>query len=44
MVDLNLVMVGILAILLGLVFFAYLMLRRTLTGFKEGVQQGKGRS
>ncbi len=40
MVDV--MMVGILAVLLGLVFFAYLMIRRTLTGFKEGVERGKG--
>ena len=42
MVDV--MMVGILAVLLGLIFFAYLMVRRTLTGFQEGVEQGRGNS
>jgi len=32
---------AILAVLLGLVFFLYLMIRRTVTGFKEGMRQGK---
>ncbi|MFB6075374.1 MAG: hypothetical protein ABEJ89_10210 [Haloarculaceae archaeon] len=34
---------GILAALLGLFFFFYLMIRRTLLGFKEGVEQGQDR-
>ncbi len=38
MVDL--ILYGILAIILLFVFFAYLMLRRTVTGFKEGVEDG----
>jgi hypothetical protein len=29
------------ALLLGFVFFVYLMLRRTVLGFKEGVDRGK---
>lgn len=33
---------GILALGLLLVFFFYLMLRRTLLGFKEGVDRGRG--
>jgi len=42
MVDL--VLYGILAAILLFVFFAYLMIRRTVVGFKEGVDQGrKGR-
>jgi hypothetical protein len=37
-------MLGILALLLLFVFFVYLMVRRTVTGFKEGVEDGqKGR-
>jgi hypothetical protein len=32
---------AILAVLLGLVFFLYLMIRRTVTGFKEGMREGK---
>ncbi|WP_276273424.1 hypothetical protein [Haloarcula litorea] len=32
---------GILAAVLGFFFFMYLMLRRTLLGFKEGYQQNK---
>jgi hypothetical protein len=33
---------GILAAGLLLVFFFYLMLRRTVLGFKEGVDRGRG--
>jgi len=32
---------GILALLMVLVFFFYLMLRRTVLGFREGVERGK---
>jgi len=39
----DMVMYGILAIILLFVFFAYLMLRRTVTGFKEGVEEGQNR-
>jgi len=38
MVDV--ILYGILAIILLFVFFAYLMLRRTVTGFQEGVAEG----
>lgn len=31
---------AILVILLALVFFLYLMIRRTVVGFKEGMQDG----
>ncbi|ESS04494.1 MAG: hypothetical protein A07HR67_00665 [uncultured archaeon A07HR67] len=41
MVDI--VMYGILAGILVFVFFAYLMLRRTVTGFKQGVEDGQNR-
>jgi uncharacterized membrane protein YhhN len=34
-------MIGMLAFLLGFVFFVYLMLRRTVLGFREGVERGK---
>jgi hypothetical protein len=32
---------GVLAILMLLFFFGYLMVRRTVLGFKEGVERGK---
>jgi ABC-type uncharacterized transport system permease subunit len=35
------IVIGILVALLAFVFFMYLMLRRTVTGFKEGVEQGR---
>jgi ABC-type uncharacterized transport system permease subunit len=34
------IVIGILVALLLFIFFMYLMFRRTVTGFKEGVQQG----
>jgi len=36
----DLILYGILAAILLFVFFAYLMIRRTVVGFKEGVEQG----
>ena len=33
-------MIAILVVLLALIFFGYLMLRRTVVGFREGVEQG----
>ncbi|WP_458188902.1 DUF7859 family protein [Haladaptatus sp. NG-WS-4] len=35
------VFIGVLVALLAFVFFVYLFIRRTLTGFKEGVQKGQ---
>ncbi len=35
------IVIGILVALLVFIFFMYLMLRRTVTGFKEGVNQGQ---
>jgi ABC-type uncharacterized transport system permease subunit len=35
------IVLGILVALLLFVFFVYLMLRRTVTGFKEGVDRGR---
>jgi hypothetical protein len=35
------VLVGMVALLLGFVFFVYLFIRRTVTGFSEGVNRGK---
>jgi hypothetical protein len=35
------VLVGIIGLLLGFVFFVYLFLRRTVTGFREGVDRGR---
>jgi flagellar biogenesis protein FliO len=37
----DIVMLGILAVLLLFVFFVYLMVRRTITGFKKGVEDGQ---
>lgn len=34
------VMLGIIALLLGFVFFVYLFVRRTVTGFRKGVERG----
>lgn len=35
------IVIGILVALLLFIFFMYLMLRRTVSGFKEGVNQGR---
>ncbi|WP_266078972.1 DUF7859 family protein [Haladaptatus caseinilyticus] len=35
------VFVGLLVAILAFVFFIYLFIRRTLTGFQEGVQKGQ---
>ena len=35
------IVIGILVALLLFIFFMYLMLRRTVTGFKEGVKQSQ---
>lgn len=37
------IVIGILVALLVFIFFMYLMLRRTVTGFKEGVNQGQNK-
>ncbi|MEF8786649.1 MAG: hypothetical protein V5A45_12005 [Haloarculaceae archaeon] len=39
----DLIVYGILAVILLFVFFAYLMIRRTVTGFKEGMERGDRR-
>ena len=39
----DLIVYGILAVILLFVFFAYLMIRRTVTGFKEGMEGGDRR-
>lgn len=36
------ILFGIIALLLGFVFFIYLFIRRTVTGFKQGVE-GSGK-
>lgn len=36
-------LIGMVAVLLGLVFFVYLLLRRAMQGFREGVDKGKKR-
>ena len=44
MVDTGPVFYFILAALLVFFFFIYLMIRRTLLGFKEGMDQSRGRN
>ena len=39
--DVSPVLVGIVAIILGFVFFVYLFLRRIATGFKQGLEQSR---
>lgn len=41
MVEFDPVLAAMLAVLLGFVFFVYLFIRRTVTGFREGVERGK---
>lgn len=36
------VLVGILVLMVAFVFFIYLMVRRTITQFSQGVERGKG--
>ena len=38
------ILVGIAALMLGFVFFVYLFLRRTVTGFMQGMNEGKKKS
>ena len=33
--------IGILVLILAFVFFIYLFVRRTLTGFREGIEKGR---
>ncbi|WP_433626196.1 hypothetical protein [Halomicrococcus sp. NG-SE-24] len=35
------VFVGLLVVLLAFVFFIYLFVRRTITGFQEGINKGQ---
>ncbi|MFB6266851.1 MAG: hypothetical protein ABEI31_04260 [Halodesulfurarchaeum sp.] len=41
MVDVGPVFYGMLAALLVFFFFIYLLIRRTVLGFKEGMERGK---
>jgi len=43
MVQFDPMLAGLLVLLLGFVFFIYLFLRRTVTGFREGMNQGRDR-
>jgi uncharacterized protein (DUF2062 family) len=43
MVEFDPMLVGLLILILGFVFFIYLFLRRTVVGFKEGMQSGRNR-
>lgn len=43
LIDVGVAFWVMLALLLGFVFFIYLMVRRTLTGFKEGMEQSRNR-
>jgi hypothetical protein len=40
MVSVDPVLVGIVVVMLAFVFFIYLMLRRTITGFVQGMKEG----
>jgi len=40
MVSVDPVLVGMVVVMLAFVFFIYLMLRRTITGFMQGMQEG----
>jgi len=42
MVQVDPVLVGIVVVMLVAVFAVYLFLRRIATGFREGVQRGRG--
>ncbi len=42
MVEVSPVLAAIVVIMAAFVFFVYLMIRRTLTQFKEGVNRGRG--
>lgn len=43
LIDVGVAFWVMLGLLLAFVFFLYLMLRRTLVGFKEGMEQSKNR-
>lgn len=41
MIELDPLTLGLLAVVLGFFLFMYLMIRRTIIGFKEGMQGGR---
>ncbi|WP_310919902.1 hypothetical protein [Haloarcula saliterrae] len=41
MLDVGPLTLALLAVVLGFFFFLYLMVRRTILGFKEGMQGGR---
>ncbi len=41
MAQIDPILIGLLVLLLAFVFFIYLFLRRTVTGFREGMEHGK---
>jgi len=43
-VEVDPVLLAIVAIILGFVFFVYLFVRKTITGFQEGMQESRGRN
>jgi|AntRauTorcE11898_2_1112593.scaffolds.fasta_scaffold50003_2 uncharacterized protein (DUF2062 family) len=43
-VELDPVLIGIVVIILGFIFFVYLFLRKTVTGFQEGMKESRGRN
>lgn len=40
-VEVDPVLVALVAIMLGFVFFVYMFIRRTVTGFQEGIEQSR---
>lgn len=42
MVQVDLVLVGLIALILLFIFAVYLMFRRTFLAFSEGMREGKG--
>jgi len=41
MIEVDMLTLGLLAVVLAFFFFMYLMVRRTIIGFKEGMQGGR---
>lgn len=42
-IEIDPVLIGLVVIMLGFVFYIYLFVRRTVTGFQEGLDESRGR-